>query len=137
MRRSWFSKSSISSWTSWVWLTTRLRLVANSLIEPGPPTSSQESGLMVEVISSMRLSKSAIAAPPSPPGPKPTGPEVIPPPAVPGPDICANTAGLIMPEFGCPFLLATTDNGEEYIPIGYPPPNPMFPMALFRAASNP
>ena len=70
-RRNCSSRSTISSWTSCVWLTTMLRLVSKGAIEPGPPTSSQVCGWTVEVIRSIRLSKSACAPPPSPPGPKP------------------------------------------------------------------
>ena len=71
--RNCSSRSTISSCTSWVWLTTMLRLVSKGAMEPGPPTESQVVGLMVEVISSMRPSKSAWAPPPSPPGPTPDG----------------------------------------------------------------
>ncbi len=72
-RRSWSSRSAICSCTSWVWLMTRLRFTGNGSIAPAPPTSSQESGAMVVVISSIKVSKSAMAAPPIPPGPKPIG----------------------------------------------------------------
>ena len=68
-RRNCSSRSAISSWTSWVWLTTMLRLVSKGEMEPAPPTSSQEVGLTVDLIRSMRLSKSGWTAPPMPPGP--------------------------------------------------------------------
>ena len=101
MRRNCSSRSTISSWTSCVWLTTMLRLVSKGAIEPGPPTVSQVVGCTVEVIRSMRLSKSALVPPPKPPGPKPIGMFACPAAAaaahagLPRRCICASTLGLM------------------------------------------
>ena len=52
-RRSCLSRFSISSCTSCVWLTTRLRLVSNWRTAPGPPWASHVVGCTVLVIRSI------------------------------------------------------------------------------------
>ncbi len=112
-RRNCSSRSSISSCTSCVWLTTMLRFVSKGAIEPGPPTASQVVGLTVEVIRSIRLSKSACAPPPSPPGPcrSAGSSDRRPVRRADRPDIWANMFGLSMALLPLPSRLATTAIG--------------------------
>ena len=115
-----------------------LRLVSKGAIEPGPPTSSQVVGWMVEVIRSIRLSKSACVPPPSPPGPG-----LLTRPAATlafglALETWAISAGLIMPLWLPPSLLATTAKGAA-LPPEKPPPwlKPALLMALCKAPSRP
>ena len=140
MRRNCSSRSTISSWTSCVWLMTRLRLVSNLAIDPGPPTSSQVVGWTVEWIKSMMLSKSACGASARSAGAAGAGrrsPGSARCPRGAGlPANCASTCGLIAP---LPDLLsrleATTASGVVIVPPALLPLT--FPMALCKAPPAP
>ena len=73
IRRNCSSRSTISSWTSCVWLTTRLKFVGEAAMLPLPPLWSQVAGDTVCVIRSISVSKSAPVPPPAPAGPAPAG----------------------------------------------------------------
>src|SRR3569623_934152 len=94
---------------------TRLKLLRYSWMAPGPPTSSQVVGAMVDVINSIRLWKSACPPPPKPPGPKAGGCAALAAAmAAPLAELtCASRYELIIALHLEPLMLATTCNGAS------------------------